>query len=328
AAMREHLEWPAWQGWDGIGGVTEDDAAAERHLAAILSLPYLDVEKIRERRFRVALDCVRGAGGVTFPPLLEALGCEVTGIDTEPDGRFPRKPEPVAANLGGLESAVRDSGADIGLATDPDADRLSLVDEEGRAIGEDYTLALAARLVLRHRSGPVVTNLSTSRVVEDAAAEAGAPFHRAPVGEINVARRMQREGAVVGGEGNGGVILPDIHLTRDAQVAAALVLQLLLETGSTVSELVAASPSYAIVKDSVPRPEGALEPAYDRLEARLAAETADRQDGLWLGWPDAGRWLHFRPSGTEPIVRMIAEAPAEAEARELVEAARAAMNES
>ena len=325
AAMRAYVDAPGWQDWDGIGRIETDDGAVARHVEAIESLPFVDVEAIRERRFRVALDCVRGAGAVTFPPLLEALGCDVRGINLEPDGRFPRKPEPVAGNLGELESLVRESGADIGLATDPDGDRLSLVDEKGRAIGEDYTLALAARLVLQHRMGPVVTNLSTSRVVEDVATFADAPFFRAPVGEINVARRMEAEGAVIGGEGNGGVILPDIQLTRDAHVAAALVLQLLLETGSTVSDLVASTPSYAIVKDSVPRPEGPLDPAYDRLAGRLEAEVEDRQDGLWLGWPDAGRWLHFRPSGTEPIVRMIAEAPDEAGARELVEAARAAL---
>ncbi|MFW6330591.1 MAG: phosphoglucosamine mutase, partial [Gemmatimonadota bacterium] len=326
AALRAQLEGrPPWQGWDGIGRVTTDEAAVERHLRRILDLPFVDVAALRERRFRVALDCVHGAGGTTLPRLLEALGCEVHGIGLEPDGRFPRKPEPVAGNLGELESLVRETGADIGLATDPDADRLSLVDETGRAMGEDYTLALATRLVLRHRVGPVVTNLSTSRVVEDAAIEGGAAFHRAPVGEINVARRMQQEDAVVGGEGNGGVILPTVHHTRDAQVAAVLVLQLLLETASTPSEIAGGRTRYSIVKDSVARPEGELAPAYDRLEGELGAPMADRQDGLWLGWPDQRKWLHFRPSGTEPIVRMIAEARDEADARQLVAAAREAL---
>ncbi len=327
AAMREELDRdPCWQRWDGIGRATSDPDAVERHIQAILDLPYVDAAALRERRFTVALDCVNGAGGVTLPRLLEALNCEVHGIGLEPHGRFPRKPEPVAGNLGDLEALVRAAGADIGLATDPDADRLSLVDETGTAMGEDYTLALATRLVLRHETGAVVTNLSTSRVVEDAARDGGGAFHRSAVGEINVARRMQREDAVVGGEGNGGVILPAIQHTRDAQVAAALVLQLLLETGEPPSSLVRGSPRYAIVKDSVPRPDSELAPAYDRLEAALGAPVADRQDGLWLGWPEAGKWLHFRPSGTEPIVRMIAEAPAEPEARALVEAAREALN--
>ncbi len=326
ASMRRHLaRRPPWKGWDGVGSRSEDPDAARRHVDTILHLPLLDVEALRGRRFRVALDCIRGAGSTTLPRLLEALGCEVHGINLEPDGRFPRKPEPTAEHLGDLAARVRETGADIGLATDPDADRLALVDESGRPIGEDYTLALATRLVLRHTAGPVVTNLSTSRVVEDAALDAGVPFHRAPVGEINVARRMQREGAVVGGEGNGGVIYPAVHLTRDAQVAAALVLQLLLEEGRPVSEVVAASPAYAIVKEAVPRPDGPLEPAYERLVGELGAPVSDRQDGLWLGWPEKRRWLHFRPSGTEPIVRMIAEAPAAEEANHLVRAAKDAL---
>src|SRR5690606_29955167 len=164
-----------WCSWDGVGGRTCDDGAVQRHLDAILRIPYLDVPALRHRRFRVALDCIRGAGAVLLPRLLEALGCEVVGINLEPDGRFHRPPEPVAENLGELERLVRESGADLGLATDPDGDRLALVSERGRAIGEDFTPALAAKLVLRHRPGPVVTNLSTSRVVEDVAAPAGRP---------------------------------------------------------------------------------------------------------------------------------------------------------
>jgi phosphomannomutase len=326
AAMRMFLDRdPPWRAWDGIGTLSVDPDAARRHVETILRLPYLDVQALRRRRFRVALDCIRGAGAVTLPLLLHELGCDVTGIHTEPDGRFHRKPEPVADNLGELETLVRESGADVGLATDPDADRLSLVDESGEAMGEDYTLALAARLVLRHRTGPVVTNLSTSRVVEDTALAAGAPFHRAAVGEINVARRMQMEGAVVGGEGNGGVIVPDVLLSRDAQVAAALVLQLMLETERKPTELAGDLPRYTIVKASVDRPAGPLGPAYERLREALAAPVVDEQDGLWLSWPEARRWLHFRPSGTEPIVRMIAEAPEGGEARALVEAASAAL---
>lgn len=312
-------------GWRELGGWEADEDAVRRHLDRILAIPFLDVERIRERRFHVALDCVRGAGGTIFPRLLEALGCTVTGINLETDGLFPREPEPVAENLKELEALVRDSGADVGFATDPDVDRLSLVSEEGRAIGEDYTLALAAKLVLAHRPGAVVTNLSTSRLMDDVTTAAGVPLIRAPVGEINVARRMQAESATVGGEGNGGVILPDVHLTRDAPVAAALILQLLAETGETLAALASGIGHYEIVKEKVARPEQPLDQVYDLLAERLAAPGVDRQDGLRLDWPAERRWAHLRPSGTEPIVRVIAEAPTRAEALELVETLRSAL---
>ena len=311
--------------WDELGVVDVDNDAVRRHLTAVLSIPYLDVAALKRRRFRVALDCVHGAGSVLLPPLLDMLGCEVHVIGGTPDGRFPREPEPVAANLGDLERLVKEKNCDIGFATDPDADRLSLVSNEGRAIGEDYTLALATMLVLNHKKGPVVTNLSTSRVLEDVAAAAGAPLIRAAVGEINVARRMEAEGAVIGGEGNGGVILPDVHLTRDSAVAASLVLQTLLESDKTVAELVRSQPSYVIVKDKLPRDAGSLEDAFGKLESKLGAPETDRQDGLRLAWPGERRWVHLRASGTEPILRIIAEAPDEAGARDLVNQARKAL---
>jgi phosphomannomutase len=249
----------------------------------------------------------------------------VVGLNLEPNGRFGREPEPVAENLGDLERLVRERGLDVGLATDPDADRLSLVSDAGRAIGEDFTLALAAWLVLRHRTGPVVTNLSTSRVVQDVADAAGVPLERAPVGEINVARRMEQVGAVIGGEGNGGVILPDVQLTRDAAVAAVLVLQLLLEEEKSLSDIVAGHVAYTIVKDKLPRDSGSLDEAFDVLQQGLGAPAADRQDGLRLDWPDQRRWLHLRASGTEPILRIIAEAASPDAARGLVEQARRAL---
>jgi phosphomannomutase len=311
--------------WDGLGDVVHDDDAVDRHLRAVLAVPFLDTGALRRRRFRVALDCIRGAGAVLLPRLLEELGCEVIGLNLEADGRFHREPEPVAENLKELEDAVAASGADVGMATDPDSDRLSLVSNSGRAIGEDFTLALAAALVLKHRRGPVVTNLSTSRLLRDVADAAGVELHLAPVGEINVARRMEAVGAVIGGEGNGGVILPDVQLTRDAAVAVALVLQLMLEEDRPLADIVASHASYVIVKDKLPRDAGSLEHAYDALEARLGAPAADRQDGLRLDWPEERRWLHLRASGTEPILRIIAEAPSEPAARELVEQARQAL---
>lgn len=311
--------------WDRLGQVRNDADAIRRHLEAVLAIPFLDTDGLRRRRFRVALDCVRGAGSLLLPALLDALGCDVRAIHTEPDGRFPRAPEPVAANLGELETLVRDTGADVGLATDPDADRLSLVDDRGQAIGEDFTLALSAEVVLRHRPGTVVTNLSTSRILEDVTQAAGVALERAPVGEINVARAMQAAGATIGGEGNGGVILPEVQLTRDSAVATALVLQSLLETTGPLHRSVAEWGPYVIVKDTLPRSTGSIDQALDALEAELGAPGSDRRDGLRLDWPEERKWLHLRASGTEPIFRIIAEAPDAGTARELVARARVAM---
>lgn len=306
--------------WDKLGTVESDTGAADRHLERILRIPYLDVAGIRKRRFKVALDMVRGAGSVIVPQLLERLGCTVTAIHTEPDGRFPRAPEPIAENLGELERLTKDAKADIGLAVDPDVDRLALVSEQGKAIGEDYTLALAAMLVLRHQKGAVVTNLSTSLVVEDAVTRGGSKLTRAPVGEINVAVRMRELKAVIGGEGNGGVILSDVHLGRDAPVGIILILQLMAETGKALSTLAAELPRYYIVKDKLDRPKASLDSVYAALTQTFPDADADPQDGLRLSWKD--RWLHVRPSGTEPIVRVIAEAPTEQDARALVQRAR------
>jgi phosphomannomutase len=310
--------------WDALGNVTLDTAAIEQHIDAILALPFLDVDGIRRRAYHVALDTCHGAGITIFPRLLERLGCRVSAINLEPHGRFHRPPEPVAENLGELERLVVESGAVVGFATDPDVDRLALVSDRGAAIGEDYTLALAAKVVLGRKRGPVVTNLSTSRLVADVAAEAGCELVLAPVGEVNVAVKMRSIGAVVGGEGNGGVILPDLHLGRDAPLAAALILQLLHESNGTLSAVVAQYPQYRIVKDKLDRPDAPLDAVYASLREAFAGAEVDTQDGLRLTWPD--RWVHVRPSGTEPIVRVIAEAPTEGEAWELVRRCRAPLD--
>jgi phosphomannomutase len=317
---------PPRAGWDELGQVSEDPDAVRRHLAAILELPLLDRGALEARGLVVALDCVRGAGGVIMPELLESLGCRVHAIHTETDGWFPRDPEPTADALSELGELVRSTGADIGLAVDPDVDRLSLVDERGTALGEDLTLALATATVLRRTPGAVVTNLSTSRVVEDVASRFHAPFHRAPVGEINVARGMQAASAVIGGEGNGGVILPALHHTRDAPVGAALILQYLIDADMPLSRAVAEWPSYRIVKTKRAFPREALADAYTALAEDLSADREDRSDGLRLAWDGRQSWLHVRPSGTEPVVRLIAEAPREEEARSLVARASAVLD--
>lgn len=323
-AMRAILERGiGYATWDALGSVTTDTAAIARHLDAVLALPFVDVSAIRARAFRVAYDACRGAGGAIIPALLERLGCDVSAINTETNGRFPRPPEPVPENLGDLERLVRETGAEVGFATDPDVDRLALVSDAGTAIGEDYTLAFACRVVLRHRKGHVVANLSTSQVVDDAVRGAGSRLIHAPVGEVNVALRMRAEGAVIGGEGNGGVILPELHLGRDAPLAVALTLQLLVDERRSVSELVASSPRYVIIKDKLPRTDGPLDGAYKALRAAFPDAAAGTDDGLRLTWQD--RWIHLRPSGTEPIIRVIAEAPTREAAAALVARGRASL---
>jgi phosphomannomutase len=316
---------PARSGWNKIGQLSQDAAAVDRHLEAILALDLLDVDAIRSSGLKVALDSVRGAGGPPMSKLFDLLGIPMVGINLEADGRFPREPEPIPANLGELGKLVQESGASVGMAVDPDVDRLALVDETGHPIGEDYTLAVAARAILEAlgdaaKGATVVANLSTSLVVEDAVRAFGARLVRAPVGEANVARTIVAEGAVVGGEGNGGVMLPDLHVGRDAPLAAALILQHLARTGEKLSALVAGAPTYCIVKAKAPR-DGDLTARYLALREAFPDASVDERDGLRLGWDD--RWLHVRPSGTEPIVRLIAEAPTEEDAQALIATARA-----
>jgi len=337
ARVAELAAGPPGSGKGETGKVTADPGAVERHLDAVLKLPAVDVERIRQQKFTVALDAVRGAGGPVMRALLERLGCEVAGINLETDGRFPRPPEPVPENLGGLSTLVTRAGAAFGIAVDPDVDRLAIVDESGTPIGEDYTLAFAVRAVFGGQAGgrtggpkapspSVVCNLSTSLVVEDAARECGAEVVRTPVGEVHVARAILRLAAVIGGEGNGGVMYPALHAGRDAPVAAGLLLTLLARSGKRVSQLVAAAPRYTIVKAKAARgtrnAERGLEDVYAALRKRFPDASVDTQDGLRLAWRD--RWLHVRPSNTEPIIRLIAEAPTGAEggARALVDEAR------
>lgn len=321
-------EGPRLADWSGLGRGGTLEGVAERHIDRILALPILDVDAVRRRAPRVALDCVHGAGGVVVPQLLDRLGCRVTGIGLEPDGLFPRDPEPVPANLEDLRDRVRSSGAEIGMAVDPDGDRLALVDGDGTPVGEDWTLALAAEYLLGRKKGPVVTNLSSSQSIQDVADRAGVPFHRSPVGEARVAAKMREVGAVVGGEGNGGVMLPDLNLTRDAAVAAALVLNLLAERNATLEEILAGRRRYHVVKRKVERSGRDLDAVYERMRGVVPRGAVENtEDGLRFEWPGEREWLHVRPSGTEPILRIIAEAPSVDRAAELADMAGRGMSD-
>ncbi len=323
AVQERFEEGPEYAPWSALGRREEAGDWSDRHMERILGLDLVDPERVAARGLHVAVDPVGGAGCEALPRLLRRLGCSVSGIHLDPTGRFPREPEPTAENLGALGEAVRESGADLGMAVDPDADRLSLVDGDGEAVGEDWTLALAVELVLAHRPGPVVTNLSTSQVVEDAARRHGAETIRTPVGEANVAAEMHQHRAAVGGEGNGGVMLADLHATRDAPLAAALVAQLLAERGRGLRHLLGQWPDYHMVRWKGDRPERALEEVYrDAEKTAPGGPEVDRQDGLRLAWPNERRWVHVRPSGTEPVVRVMAEAPGREEAEELASWAR------
>ena len=295
-----------WRPHDRLGGVEALADPADVHFDRVLKL--VDVEAIRRRRFKVVLDANHGSGAVAGPRLLaERLGCELTVLGGTPDGAFEHPPEPTAANLTGLCDAVRDAGADVGFAVDPDADRLAIVDEAGRYIGEELTLALALDHVLPQRPGPVVVNGSTSRVCADVAERRGCEFHRSWVGEANVVAKMREVGAVIGGEGNGGVIDPRVGLVRDSFVGMAYVLDGLTRRGGTLSKWADSLPAYTIVKDKLTCEASKVAAACAALRAAFPDAVAAEGDGLRLDWRD--RWVQVRASNTEPILRVIAEAP-------------------
>jgi phosphomannomutase len=284
----------------------------------------VDGDRIRSRQFRVLLDANHGSGSVLGRPLLERLGCEVIILGGEADGLFAHPPEPTAENLAGVLAEVTRAAADIGFCQDPDADRLAIIDERGRYIGEEYTLAICVDHVLRHTPGAVVTNCSTSRMTEDLAIKYGVPFVRSAVGEANVVDLMLRENAVIGGEGNGGVIDPRVGLVRDSFVGMALVLNAAAERELAISALADELPPYAMCKTKLEVSRERVAKSFDRLERHFHDATPDRLDGLRLDWPHAdgnGSWLLVRASNTEPIVRIIAEAPTAAEAQRLCEEA-------
>jgi phosphomannomutase len=296
------------------------------HLSLIERI--VDVDRIRARRIRVLLDANHGSGSVLGKPLLERLGCDVTLAGGNPDGLFAHEPEPTAENLDGVLKDVLRAGAAIGFCQDPDADRLAIIDERGRYLGEEYTLAMCVDHVLRKTPGPVVTNCSTSRMTEDIARKHNVPFVRSAVGEANVVDAMIRESAVIGGEGNGGAIDPRIVFVRDSFVGMALVLDAMAERNLPVSALAGELPRYEICKTKVAVAREKIPAVVNALEAKFPDATADRLDGLRLDWVRAdgkGCWLLVRASNTEPIIRIIAEAPNAKEARSLCDAAIHAM---
>jgi phosphomannomutase len=268
-------------------------------------LEHVDVLGISSRRYKVVLDSVNGAGCVATATLLSKLGCRIVHLNGTPDGRFAHEPEPTAKNLTQLADEVKRQSADVGFAQDPDADRLAIVDEHGRYIGEEYSLALCAKWLLSRRPGIAVTNLSTSRMLDDVAAAHNSRVIRTPVGEAHVSAAMRRENAVVGGEGNGGVIDSRIVPCRDSLVGMAYVLQLMAATGKTLSALVAEIPRYEMIKDKFPCPRESANRAVAALKEHFKTEKVDLQDGIRIDWPDA--WVHARASNTEPIMRIIAE---------------------
>lgn len=311
-----------WTTVDGIGHILPCADTTTAHLAKVLAR--VDAARIRACRFRVLLDSAHGAGSILGKKLLDALGCQVTPLGGTPDGQFEHPPEPTAENLAGVCEQVKASGCTIGFCQDPDADRLAIIDEQGRYIGEEYTLALCLDHILRRTPGAVVTNCATSRMSEDLVEKHGGSFHRAAVGEANVVDQMIATHAVFGGEGNGGPIDPQVGYVRDSFVGMALLLDAMAARKMPVSALADELPRYAIQKDKVTLSRDAIAGALQAVATAFPDATVSRLDGVRLDWPK--KWLIVRASNTEPIVRIIAEAPTGAEAQSLCHHAAAAMS--
>jgi len=303
------------------GTVRACDDSIGHHCSLVTAT--VDVDRIRRRRFKVLLDANHGAGSRLGCRLLEELSCNVTLLGGSPDGQFDHVPEPTAENLAGVLPAVVKNGCDVGFCQDPDADRLAVIDSSGRYLGEEYTLAICVEHRLQAERGPIVTNCSTSRMAQDIAEKYNVPFFRAAVGEANVVDAMLKHGAILGGEGNGGVIDPRVVLVRDSFVGMAMILEAMAVRDLPVGQLADELPRYEIVKTRISLPPERIPAALAAVESHFADAVADRLDGLRLDWP--GKWLLVRASNTEPIVRAVAEAPTAAEAQRLCREAQAAI---
>ncbi len=301
-----------------VGSYQRDELAIERHITAVLGLPFLKLDAIRARKFRVGLDAVNGAGGELMKKLLEQLGCEIVGFHLEPTGKFPRMPEPIAENLTDVCAVMKAADVEIGFVLDPDADRLALIQSDGKPAGEELTLCASALAVLPHVQGPVVANCSTSLALRDIASKFGREYFETKVGEAHVAKKMLEVKASIGGEGNGGVMLPMIHASRDAAIGAALVLQALLEFGGTSADFFDSMPQYHLIKKK--------REFADLLSQRKALDSLKRVDIFGqaetldgMKWRIGNAWIQARASNTEPIVRVFAEAATHAEAERLTD---------
>jgi phosphomannomutase len=318
-----------YRSWMGLGTVKADHRWIQRHIEDILKLKYIDLKKIKRKKLKVVLDCCNGAGGTISPKLLKALGCQVIELYCNPDGNFAHNPEPLPENLVSLCQAVKKNKADIGFANDPDVDRLAVVSDQGIPLGEEATLALATKFILSKKpKSKVVTNISTSRMIEDIAKEFGSRVYRTKVGEAHVVTRLKTEKGIIGGEGNGGVILPELHYGRDALVGMALILEYLAESGKTITDLAEDLPRYFMIKK-----KGRLTKDFEKNLTRLkrkyvksrkrfgipngfSGEKIDLTDGVRIDFDDS--WIHIRKSNTEPIFRIIAEAKSKKRATELI----------
>jgi len=302
-----------YAGWDGIGAVRVPPDVLDDHVR--LASDAVSAANIHAAGFRVLLDGNGGAGGPLGSSLLRQLGCEVVELACDADGVFVHEAEPIPAHLADVGPQVERSGAAVGFVLDPDADRLALIDEKGNCVSEEITLALAVKFRLEQNRGPVVINMSTSRVIEDIAREAGCECSRTAVGEANVVAGMRAVGAVIGGEGNGGVIDPRVGWVRDPFLGMAMILNLMADQGRPFSQIVRALPAYSMLKTKVTVPKERLTAGLDEIAKRWPDAKLNRLDGLRLDWPD--RWVHVRASNTEPAVRVIAESPSAEETKRL-----------
>lgn len=298
----------SFAGYDKIGTYKTNTDMAERHISDILALPYVDIDKIKKANFKVAIDCVNSVGGIVLPKLLKALGVkEVLELYCTPDGLFPHNPEPIPEHLADISSLIRQKGADVGFVVDPDVDRLAIINEDGTMFGEEYTLVAVADYILGVKgTGNTVSNLSSTQALKDITVRSGGRYESAAVGEVNVVKKMKEINAVIGGEGNGGVILPDLHYGRDALVGIALFLTYLAKSGKTCSQLRKSYPEYVISKNKIElKPSDDVDLVLDKIKSKYVSYEIVTIDGVKILF--SGEWVHLRKSNTEPIIRIYAE---------------------